>query len=58
VVSARIHLLLRTNDNNLTDSPMDYVYKGATVAGASLPSSDRYLRREFTATVTVRNRAS
>jgi len=58
VVSARIHLLLRTNDNNLTDTPMDYVYKGATVAGASLPSSDRYLRREFTATVTVRNRAS
>ena len=58
VVSARIHLLLRTNDNNLSDAPMDYVFNGATVAGGSLPASDRYLRREFTATVTVRNRAS
>ena len=58
VVSARIHLLLRTNDNNLSDAPLDYVFNGATVAGASLPTSDRYLRREFTATVAVRNRAS
>lgn len=58
VVSTRIHLLLRTNDNNLSDAPLDYVFNGATVAGASLPTSDRYLRREFTATVAVRNRAS
>ena len=58
VVSARIHLLLRSKDNNLTNAPMDYVFNGATVAGSSLPASDRYLRREFTATVTVRNRAS
>jgi len=58
VVSARIHLLLRTNANNLSDAPLDYVFNGATVAGASLPTSDRYLRREFTATVAVRNRAS
>jgi len=58
VVSARIHLLLRSNDNNLSDAPLDYVFNGATVAGSSLPSSDHYLRREFTATVAVRNRAS
>ena len=58
VVSARIHLLVRSKDNNLSDAPMDYVFNGATVAGSSLPTSDRYLRREFTATVTVRNRAS
>ena len=58
VVSARIHLLLRTNENNLTDAPLDYVFNGATVAGASLATDDRHLRREFTATVAVRNRAS
>jgi type IV pilus assembly protein PilW len=58
VVSVRIHLLLRSKDNNLTNAPMDYVFNGATVAGSSLPASDRYLRREFTATVAVRNRAS
>ena len=58
VVSTRIHLLLRSNDNNLSVAPMDYIFNGATVAGASLPASDRFLRREFTATVTVRNRAS
>ncbi len=58
VVSARIHLLLRSNDNNLSDAPLDYVFNGATVAGSSLPTSDHYLRREFTATVAVRNRAS
>ena len=58
VVSARFHLLLRSNDNNLSAAPEDYLFNGATVAGASLPSSDRHMRREFTATVTVRNRAS
>ena len=58
VVSARIHLLLRSNDNNLSDAPQDYVFIGAAIAGSSLPSDDRYMRREFTATVTVRNRAS
>jgi len=58
VVSARIHLLLRTNANNLSSAPLDYIFNGATVAGASLATSDRYLRREFTATVTIRNRAS
>ena len=58
VVSARIHLLLRTNENNLSDAPMDYIFNGATVTGASLPTGDHYLRREFTATVSVRNRAS
>ena len=58
VVSARIHLLLRSNDNNLTEAPADYVFIGATIAGSSLPSDDRHMRREFTATVTVRNRAS
>ncbi len=58
VVSARIHLLLRSNDNNLADSPTAYTFNGAKVTATSLPSSDRYLRREFTATVTVRNRAS
>ena len=58
VVSARIHLLLRTNENNLTDAPLDYVFNGATVAGASMATGDRHLRREFTTTVTLRNRAS
>lgn len=58
VVSARIHLLVRTNDNNMTDAPADYTFNGNLVAGSSLPATDRFLRREFTTTVTVRNRAS
>ena len=58
VVSARLHLLLRSNDSNLSGAPLDYVFIGATIAGSSLPSDDRHMRREFTATVTVRNRAS
>lgn len=58
VVSARVHLLLRSNDNNLAPAPQDYTFNGATVAGTSLPPTDRFLRREFTATITLRNRAS
>jgi type IV pilus assembly protein PilW len=58
VVSARIHLLLRTIDNNITDGPADYIFNGNPVVGSSLPATDRFLRHEFTATVTVRNRAS
>ena len=58
VVSARIHLLVRTNDNNMTDGPADYTFKGSLQPGSDLPSTDRYLRREFTTTVTIRNRAS
>lgn len=52
VVSARISLLLRTAENNLADSPQPYTFNGATVTPAS---TDRYLRRVFTTTVTLRN---
>ena len=57
VVSARINLLLRSTDNNLTNTPQGYTFNGTTVAATSLPATDRYLRREFSATVTLRNRA-
>lgn len=52
VVSVRISLLLRTAENNLADSPQPYTFNGATVTPAT---TDRYLRRVFTTTVTLRN---
>lgn len=53
VVSVRLHLLLRTIDNNMAEAPQSYRYVGvdnAAVAG------DRYIRKEFTALVALRNR--
>jgi len=53
VVSVRISLLLRTVDDNITSGTVGYFYNGATVANPG----DRRLRRVFTATITLRNRA-
>lgn len=51
VVSARISLLLRTTENNLTSAAQIYAYNGATVT-----APDRRLRRVFTTTIGIRNR--
>jgi type IV pilus assembly protein PilW len=54
VVSVRLHLLLRSLDNNITGGPQTYRYQGAEVAVTD--ANDRYLRKEFTALVAMRNR--
>ncbi|HFD80826.1 MAG TPA: prepilin-type N-terminal cleavage/methylation domain-containing protein [Gammaproteobacteria bacterium] len=53
VVSVRLHLLLRTDEDGLATSPPTYTFNGNSITAA-----DRRLRREFTTTVTLRNRAS
>lgn len=52
VISVRISLLLRTLEDNLASSPQSYTFNGATTT-----PSDRRLRRVFTVTVNLRNRA-
>jgi type IV pilus assembly protein PilW len=54
VVSVRLHLLLRTVENNIAAAAQTYRYVGADVAVAD--ASDRYVRKEFTALVALRNR--
>jgi len=52
VVSVRVSLLLRSVDDNITSQAVNYFYDSATRTPA-----DRRLRRVFTATITLRNRA-
>ncbi len=52
VVSVRISLLLRTQDN-IASTPQTYVYNGETV-----DADDRRMRRVFTSTVKLRNRGT
>jgi type IV pilus assembly protein PilW len=51
VVSVRIHLLARSS-NEVLEAPQVYQFDGQ-----SYTASDRRLRREFSSTVTIRNRA-
>lgn len=51
VVSARLHLLIATVDDNLAEAAQTYRYVGADVDAA-----DRRMRKEFTSLVTLRNR--
>lgn len=52
VVSIRISLLLRSIENNLTTSPSPYTFEGVTYTPGA---NDRYLRKAFTTTITLRN---
>lgn len=52
VVSLRISVLIRTQENNLVAAPQAYSFNGTTVT-----PTDRRLRRVFTTTITLRNRA-
>jgi len=52
VVSVRISVLVRTQEDNLVAAPQPYNFNGATVT-----PTDRRLRRVFTTTITLRNRA-
>lgn len=51
VVAVRVMLLVRSIDDNVTDTPQTYTYNGATVT-----ANDRRLRQTFSATVALRNR--
>ena len=54
IVSVRISLLARSLNNNLTTAPSPYTFNGITVTPAS---TDKYLRKVFTTTITLRNKA-
>lgn len=54
VVSVRLNLLLRSLENNITETPQTYRFQGADVAVTN--ANDRFLRKEFTALVAMRNR--
>ncbi|MEE1559038.1 MAG: PilW family protein, partial [Arenicellales bacterium] len=52
VVSVRISLLVRSLNDNLTTNPSPYTYDSTATTPA-----DRYLRKVFTSTITLRNKA-
>ena len=52
VVSVRLSLLARSLNNNLTTTPSPYTFNEATVT-----PGDQYLRKVFTTTITLRNKA-
>lgn len=54
VVSVRLNLLLRTQDNNITEAPQTYRFADTDITVTD--ASDRYVRKEFTALVALRNR--
>lgn len=51
VISARLHLLMRTLDDNMTEARQTYRY-----VDSNEDAGDRRIRKEFTALVTLRNR--
>lgn len=53
IVSLRISLLLRSYKNNIFSTPQSLKFNGAVI---NTGSSDRYLRRVFTSTISLRNR--
>lgn len=53
VVSVRVSLLFRSQDNNVTSQPQTYIFNGATVTPGA---TDRRLRQAVTSTIAVRNR--
>jgi len=54
IVSVRISVLVRSINNNLTTEPAPYTFNGSTVTPGS---TDKYLRKVFTTTITLRNKA-
>ena len=53
VVSVRISLLAVSPNNNVTTEPSPYFFNGATVTPSA---GDKYLRKVFTTTITLRNK--
>ena len=60
VISVRISVLVQSIENNMLPAPAAYTFNGVTYSGAgangALPADTR-LRRVFTSTITLRNRA-
>lgn len=54
IISIQVNLLVSSADDNLMSSPVAYTFNGVTTAAADVP--DRRIRREFSATVALRNR--
>ena len=54
VVSVRLSLLARSLNNNLTTAPSPYTFNGTAVTPGA---TDKYLRKVFTTTITLRNKA-
>ena len=52
IVSVRISLLLRSINNSVTEDPQPFTYMGTTTTP---PATDRFLRRVFNATISLRN---
>ena len=52
VVSLRLSMLVRSIENNLSSASTSYTFNGATIT-----PDDRYLRKVFTTTITLRNKA-
>lgn len=52
VVSLRLSMLVRSIENNLSSTSTSYTFNGATIT-----PDDRYLRKVFTTTITLRNKA-
>lgn len=53
VLSVRINLVFRSQDDNVVDASQSYVFEGNTIT-----PTDRYLRRVFSSTIGIRNRLS
>ena len=58
VVSAQINFLVRSKNNNMAENATGYTFNGTAVASGDMTSGDRYIRREFTTTITMRNHSS
>ncbi len=54
IVSVRLSLLVRSLNNNLTTEPSPYTFNGTAVTPGA---TDKYLRKVFTTTITLRNKA-
>ncbi len=54
VISIRVSLLVRSQDDFVATNPQPYFYNGIDVSGAAIP--DRRLRKIYTSTIAVRNR--
>ena len=56
IVSTRISLLAVSPYNNVTTERAPYFFNGALVGAEDMSTDDRYLRKEFTTTVALRNK--
>ncbi len=56
VVSTHISLLAVSPYNNVTTEPAPYFFNGAWVGTGDMSTDDRYLRKDFTTTVALRNK--